>query len=203
MDSKLVLHFVRLDDEVGLFSTEFFHIAVGELRRTVRGKTPGAFRSQGVFQWSSAVQALAVLFLKSKCACAPNMPDYSDDTIEGMKGSRALSLDYAITKGPIWVADMFGTDSFGRLIAPRLFRRTNSNLKFPGPVVIAVNDNVLRPCDVSITLDGVLVEERAQLVELLKRVMTQCGMRSSAPGEGVTELRQLKHSEEKKLMAVA
>jgi hypothetical protein len=70
--------------------------------------------------------------------------------MSGGLGSPAASLDYALTKQPRWMCEMFGTDSGGNAFAQRLFLRTNSNRKRPGPVIISLNQRCLATSDLSI-----------------------------------------------------
>lgn len=102
------------------------------VRRTIRGKTGGAFRYAGSFQWTSAVKALSLLLVRASLS-----PQNS--AIQGHVGSLAASLDYAISKQPAWITEMFGCDQQGISFARRLILRTNPERKRPGPVVLAVN----------------------------------------------------------------
>lgn len=109
-----------------------------EIFRSVRGKTPGAQMATGTFQWTRAVRAMCLLFVKSASLETPNsMNRYV--TISGGIGSLAASLDYAISKEPIWLLEMFGLELRGHTRAKRFFLRSNSELKRPGPVHVGLN----------------------------------------------------------------
>ena len=122
--------------------------ANGETRRTIRGKTGGAFRSAGSFQWTSAVKALGLLL-------AQTARNPLNSALQGHAGSLAASLDYALSKQPVWIAEMFGCDQQGISFARRLILRTNPERKRPGPVVLAVNHVYLPAAQIEVFVDGV------------------------------------------------
>ncbi len=161
---KLILNFVSSESELSLFSTEFFHPAIGESRRAIRGRTSGPFQSFGSYPWSAAVQALTLLCMRTKCGVA---------TIQGGPGSLALSLDYAIAKGPAWLIDIFGSDVAGRPFASRLFKKTNTQLKNPGPVVLAFNERALDSTQILVTLNGTEISLPHELAALRDRLELQ------------------------------
>jgi hypothetical protein len=135
----------------------------------IRGKTNGAYRGAGTFQWSSAVRAAACVFLKSKVLSdlPPGEPMLSGEAL-----SLAASLDYAITKQPAWIVDMFGVSSSGQSMARRLFRVTNSHRKRGGPVSISLNILKCPPPCVEVVLDGRTVNDPDQLRDILRRIET-------------------------------
>jgi hypothetical protein len=118
-----------------------------ESRVSVRGKTGGPFRSAGSFQWTSAVKALSLLLVKT-CATP------SDALLRGFANSLAASLDYAISKQPLWLTEMFGCDQQGISLARRLILRTNPERKRPGPVTLGINQAYIPTSQVSIFVDG-------------------------------------------------
>jgi hypothetical protein len=101
----------------------------------------------GTFQWTSAVKALAVLFVRTAAAARADEPQ---PCIIGGHGSLAMSLDYAIAKAPRWLCEMFGQTPSGELYARRVFRITNSHGKRPGPVVLAVNPLILSGTEIDV-----------------------------------------------------
>ena len=121
----------------------------GEERRSIRGKTGGAFRSAGSFQWTAAVKALGVLLVQT--ALNPK-----NGAMQGHTGSLAASLDYALSKQPIWLSEMFGCDKHGISFARRMILRTNPERKRPGPVVLAVNHFYLPASAIEVHVDGVV-----------------------------------------------
>jgi len=134
----------------------------GEERRSIRGKTGGAFRSAGSFQWTAAVKALGVLLVQT--ALNPQ-----NGTMQGQGGSLAASLDSALSKQPIWITEMFGCDQQGISFARRLILRTNPERKRPGPVVLAVNQVYLPSAAIEVYVDGYRCTESelGQLVAML------------------------------------
>jgi hypothetical protein len=71
--------------------------------------------------------------------------DEGRTVLAGARGSSIASLDYAISKQPCWLTDMFGTDSFGISLVRRLILRTNPERKRPGPVFLSLNTRYLDP----------------------------------------------------------
>jgi hypothetical protein len=118
-----------------------------ELRRSVRGKSGGAYRSAGSFQWTSAVRGLAFLLVQTAL-----IPESA--VLEGSGGSLAASLDYAISKQPMWLTEMFGSDQRGICMIRRMILRTNAERKRPGPTVLAVNQRYLPVEAMSIYSNG-------------------------------------------------
>lgn len=150
--------------------------ANSEPRRTIRGKTGGAFRYAGSFQWTSAVKALSLLM--AKAALNP-----LSSTIQGMGGSPAASLDYALSKQPVWITEMFGCDQQAISFARRLVLRTNPERKRPGPVVLAVNHVYMPAAAIEIFVDGQLCDaaQLAQLVASLSDMPVAANYSAEAP----------------------
>jgi hypothetical protein len=117
-------------------------------RASVRGKTGGAFRTAGSFQWTSAVKAFALLVVKT-CAIS------EDTLLRGDGSSLAASLDYAISKQPLWLTEMFGSDQNGICLVRRMILRTNPERKRPGPVTLGINHMYL-------PLESIVVFESGQ-----------------------------------------
>jgi hypothetical protein len=116
-------------------------------RASVRGKTGGAFRTAGSFQWTSAVKAFALLVVKT---CANN----GDMLLKGDGSSLAASLDYAISKQPLWLTEMFGSDQHGICLARRMILRTNPERKRPGPVTLGINQMYLPASSIVVFENG-------------------------------------------------
>jgi hypothetical protein len=155
---------------VGVSTAELFqtHLSKGSEsppRITVRGKTSGAYTNAGSFHFSSAVRALCLLCLKT--VIMEKSRSYELPVLIGERGSLAASLDYALAKQPMWIQEMFGSDVNGAALAPRLFRRTNSHRKRPGPVVIKVNERALPPQNIHIHWNGRKIDDIVALETLL------------------------------------
>ena len=102
------------------------------------------------------------LALMSKSASVDTLP-----LVLGFRGSLVASLDYALTKQPAWLVDMFGCDVSERPMGQRLFSRANSHLKRPGPVAIGLNTKALAPEDLHIFWNAQRVEDVESSRELL------------------------------------
>lgn len=148
--SELTLFFTG-NEAPELFRTYFTHPLLERERRCVRGKSEGAYRGYSSFQWTSAVKALAVFFLRARLQA-----DERDERVllEGESGSLAASLDYAIGKLPAWMMDMFGVDGRGTTLLARIVNRTNPERKRPGPVALSLNQGALPPCNVKVIWDS-------------------------------------------------
>ena len=136
----------------------------------VRGKTSGAFARYGCFQWTSGVRGVCVAFLRFILADRDPGLDYC---LSGGRSSLAASLDYALSKGPSWLSDMFGSGRNGTLYARRFFRITNPNRKRPGPVVVSINESVIKSYQVRFFWEGRQVMESKELYALLIAIEEQ------------------------------
>ena len=128
------------DPQPTLRETSFAHpLLAGDLR-SVRGKTSGAQRNLGSFQWTPAVKALSFLLLNHLAEGRAEGAATSSTgfILSGEAGTLASTLDYALSKQPAWLLDMFGVDKHGTPIINRLIRRTNPERKRPGPVSLAL-----------------------------------------------------------------
>jgi len=156
--AQLTLDFASSDDQIQLEKTSFR--LAGDLEYiAVRGKTAGAYKCTGSFQWTPAVKAVCVLFLQALTRRHGNHP--SRPTISGRRGSPASSLDYAIEKEPQWLCDMFGLDESGKTNLRRLFLRTNPRGKRPGPVSISLNGSLLPTTDIKVLVDSMPIHDPA------------------------------------------
>lgn len=163
MTDAIQLSFAKAGPQaVELLAVQYRPAGCSEDRLSVRGKTAGAYSNAGTFQWTAAVQGASAVFLKT--LLHDKMETSLQPYILGGRSSLAASLDYALVKGPAWLADMFGTTSLGGLRAKRLFRVTNPNRKRPGPVVVALNMNMLPSSNIRVTLDGDVVEDSSLLL---------------------------------------
>lgn len=148
---------------VELYESEFRFDAASPVLSCIRGKSAGAYRNFGSFHWTSAVKAMAILALEYKLSFLARRPA---QPLVGERSSLASSLDYALSKETNWLSDMFGFDAHGRLLAKRLFHRTNSNRKRPGPVALAINYHLLDPESVIVELDGKKLLSAGEVADL-------------------------------------
>jgi hypothetical protein len=146
--------------EPSLSKVAFSHPINDKELLTIRGRTSGAnLDIGGTFPWTKALTALSVLGVSSALQ--------ANAVISGLRGSPASSLDYAITKGPVWIHEMFGTDRNGTPRARNYFRRTNTELKRVGPVLICFSPTIEK---IQITRDGNLIEDEKSLKLLLEQL---------------------------------
>lgn len=94
---------------------------------------------KGSFTWSSAVRALCILLVKT----SPQIRGLNNQeaSISGEAGSLAASLDYALSKQPRWLTEMFGIRGNGIPNIRYLIHRSNSGRKKPGPVQLHIRSD--------------------------------------------------------------
>lgn len=168
---SIVLHFAG-NSSVELIRSEFRDMTRDYSRVCVRGKASDSSTNEGSFQWTSGVRAMCAVFLRFAIADREQPFGYC---LQGGRGSLASSLDYALSKSPTWLLEMFGAGPQGTPYARRLFRISNPNRKRPGPVVISVNNHLLENDSVRIVLDGTPVVDPEQLRRLLDSVENVSG----------------------------
>ncbi len=175
MKASIQLYFSSQDSRIQLDELIFEHPLLENTLHSLRGRAqiPGF----GVFTWSSAVSALCLLFLQSRVNRGEARPGIA--LLQGNKGTAASSLDYAISKKPNWILDMFGTDSHGQPILRRLISRRNSEMKRPGPVSLYLNSNV--HVDVFLNGDQCISQDSLSRVQEL---LSRRSKRLSGSGEG-------------------
>ncbi len=174
-----------------LIQFSFRHPIHRNERFSYRGKTGGAHNEQGSFQWTPAVQALALFFLK----CIARS-DASETALSGGYGSPATSLDFAINKQPVWLQDMFGVAVDGTCLIHRLVLRTNPGSKRSGPVELNLNVRQLSPEGITVYLGDERVTDSKRLepvivsIEALfsRFVSRRAKPRSRADAHGVDSL---------------
>ena len=169
---RMTLSFITSENSIALNRTSFRHPLLQEETVAIRGATaPNTF---GNFRWSSGVRALALLMIRhalvldkrrngGKELCEPA-------AIEGGEHSLAASLDYALSKQPLWLQDMFGVSPQGGQLARLLFRRINPDRKRPGPVVIFIAN---KDFDVSVEVNGGKIHDVSNLRLLQERLESQ------------------------------
>lgn len=160
---KLVAHFAGTGSDCELIETSFMHPSVGEERRCIRGKRSGAYRDCSTFQWTKAVQALALLLVEA--ALRKHQPSHAPLLI-GRTGSLASSLDYAIDKQTSWLYEMFGWDSKGAGLSRKLLLRSNPGQRMKAPVAISMNLNYLDPTNITIMFEYAELKTEQELIAL-------------------------------------
>lgn len=178
--AKIVLEFSSKKN-LTLSTVSFSHNLLQEEHLSFRGKGVNILQGNHSFQWTPAVRAMSLLFLWTKGQYVNpflRSPLYLS-TLSGGKGSFAASLDYALSKKPSWLLDMFGLDAQGDSIAPRLFIRGNPERKRGGGVIVAINPIHLSADNIEIFCNGREVSKTES--ELLGHVMAQKRNFSSLP----------------------
>jgi len=133
---------------------------------SVRGKTAAGVSGAGSFQWTSAVKALTLIL----CKVAAQKFDHqmtAPVSISGQEGSLASSLDYALSKQPMWLIEMFGVDSCSNSYLRRILYRSNPERKLPGPVIISVNPKVMTHNNIECWWNGKLLDTKSDLMNLI------------------------------------
>jgi hypothetical protein len=160
--TELVLWFSKSwSHEVELERT-IFSRDDGKEMYAMRGKTIGAYGKVGTFQWTPGVKALSVVFLTALSRYLAQIDTYLP-LLEGGKGSLASSLDYALSKQPDWLFDMFGQDTDGNAYLRRLIYRSNSGMRRNGPIGISLMEDFLSPKYIKIFLNGKEIKDAEQL----------------------------------------
>ena len=171
-DCKLNLHFSR-GPKPELFRIGFVD-ETGAAVSAVRGKSDGAHRGAGSFQWTSAVRALAILAVQTRLHGA------MQGGLSGERGSSAAALDFALGKPPRWLLELFAAR--GQRIG-RYFRRSNPELKQAGPVTVRFHDSHLDATAITIEIQGEAVRSDAELHGLLSALNGEVDEASPLGGE--------------------
>jgi hypothetical protein len=178
--NRMSLKFLSNDSSAELFESEFSCSLVGRTLRCARGRHAFTECLEGTFLWTAAVQSMSAVAIKSKIAGLTRASPQAWPQAAGLSSdstSWALSLDFALSKKPRWLLDMFGVDQSGAPILKRLFFRMNPEKKRPGPAWVSINPAFLDPTDITISLDGVEITTVPELRALLKLI----GLADKAP----------------------
>ncbi len=150
-----------------LVATSFSHPRLATELHSVRGREPSIHEVSGSFQWTSAAQALTVLMLKT---AASRRGLNVVPVLQGSVGSLASSLDFALTKLPSWLLEMFGRDNRGCPLARAILHRSNSGLKHTGPVVIGIGGFARKELQVEVRVGTSLLTDSAQIIALASQI---------------------------------
>lgn len=139
----------------------------------MRGKSGAVSGTGESFQWTPAVKALVLLFLRTKFSS--NETELTADcikgsSIEGEPGTPASSLDNALGKEPVWLIELFGRDAAGAPLCRRLFRRANPDRRFAGPVAVGLNAAHWSGHEIAIENCGRPVAASSELENLIERI---------------------------------
>jgi len=171
---KFVLEFEG-DVKPELVATLYFCPITGRELRSIRGRVSPSRSGLGTFQWTSAVIALSIAFLRARIVHEAGSADKDwteQASLQGRSGSFAASLDFALSKEPLWLQEMFGVDSSGNAIGRRIFTRVNSEGKRVGPTSVILNRSFIAPSDIMILLNGKSVVEIHELRDVLTQLLS-------------------------------
>jgi diguanylate cyclase (GGDEF)-like protein len=171
---QLTLTF-SVGSEVALWRTEFSHPSYApQVRRSERGREEGPREGGLSFPWSAAVKALAAYVLRY-AAWGRRQRQGDCPILEGGRGTAAATLNYALSKKPDWLCDMFGADNLGSAFLPDLLKRRNPDLKREGvPVELWLDPRSLPPEQVEIVVAERRVEDAAEMEELAVAIGATC-----------------------------
>jgi hypothetical protein len=149
----------------------------------VRGKTAGAYKNAGTFQWTPGVKAISVIFLTALSRYLKKSKVMLP-VLGGGRGSLASSLDYALNKQPEWLFDMFGADANGNCYLRQLLLRSNSGRRRSGPVRISLNEEMLTPDSIEVYVADALIDDPEELERLaLSIISTDAKANDEGPSE--------------------
>jgi len=137
---------------------------------SVRGKTAGAYKNAGSFQWTPGVKALTLVLIKALIRELKQTTTFMP-LLEGDRGSLAASLDYALDKQPDWLLHMFGSDNDGNAYLRQLLLRSNSGMKRSGSVGISLNEQLFSPQSIKIYFRDVAVKHVEELDRLAQSII--------------------------------
>lgn len=160
-NSSMDFHFSMENNEPALDSMRFKSPLTRDVSISAfRGAPVASWSGERWFRWTSAVCALSYLAVQYR-----EMIHSGSDipVLQGYGGSMAASLDYALSKKPAWLLDVFGVTSKGDPNALRIFQRRNGCRKLPGPVLIRFNPNIVGPDSIQVHLNGRLLTEPHEL----------------------------------------
>lgn len=168
--AKLSLYFAGGGKSLALYETSFEAESLDDPLHCLRSQTLQA-GGRGNFRWSSAVRALAVLFVRARSLQCLSADISEEPLLQGTAQSLAASLDYAISKQPNWILDMFGVDRHGRSFLRKLLVRVNPERKRPGPVQLFLSPWAKSNLTIEVSVNSLKVEAKesldaiAQLIE--------------------------------------
>lgn len=160
MSAKLIIDLEHGDQGLQLATTTFIKDSVLQSVRGSRGKG----RETGAFRWTKAVKALTVL------CCGSSLNQSGHFVLRGEGHSLASSIDYATSRAPLWLTEMFGFYPNGIPVAKLLIQRQNPERKTGGDVIVRLNQHILKPADITVTYQGSEVTGRP-LLDLLNKLI--------------------------------
>ncbi|RMD87674.1 MAG: hypothetical protein D6808_01030, partial [Candidatus Dadabacteria bacterium] len=148
--------------------TPCFGDTCGVTRVSLRGRTGSS--QVGTFAWSSGVKALCSLFIKQKIFDLSQDEALPYPKLSGSRGSMAASLDYALSKEPQWLQDMFGITYDGTLIVKQIIERLNPERKAGPVVMIWLSPDFTEGSEINIYYSGKPVVDVLHLEQILEGI---------------------------------
>ena len=173
---KLKLFF---DSRSGPLLTQI-HFCHPLMRKIIKSKRRGVAcgdENSNFFPWSAAVRGLAILLLRSiipstKQEFSGGLICFGGESyLQGLGKSAAASLDYALSKNPRWLLEMFGRDSMGKPLCRLLTNRINSARRRAGPVLIGLNPDFIPAANIEVYLDSKPVRRRTVIEKILQDII--------------------------------
>lgn len=156
-------------------------------RVSVCGENTAPYRMANPFHWVPAVQAMSILLLRT-AAWLNDSSKRNNEALPALRGegsTPASSLDYALSKMPSWLAEMFGRDEDSNLIALALFKRENPERKQLGPVTVSVDSNAAQHLAINIRVNDRPVTNPHEMAAMA----TAIGIMWQAPAEIMKEFK--------------
>lgn len=171
---QIELNLVKDEESLSLVETCFIDDKDGQQIVCVRGGGAG-HHGCGTFPWTKGVRALTLLLVKNALSALKQRDsrskkrfDMENSMLIGYADTPAASLDYALSKEPNWLCDMFGLTLSGEMVARRLLRRTNPERKLPGPVRISLNSRA--GLEILVYLNGQKIDQVTALCTILEQL---------------------------------
>lgn len=189
------LRFLNQDEDAYLEEVRWRNnsLSISSLRGAALG-------SAARFKWSPAVRSLAHFFIRAAQLRVEGF-DSNTPILSGVQGSTAATIDYALSKRPLWLCDMFGADTQGRPNLLSIVRRENSNLKRPGPVRLYLAPRAERELSISIYIHNQRLIHQSEFEHLLNSLAPTYTIRSKSQSARDSSSRQPKTPRWKKIRA--
>lgn len=156
MKISVELHF-RESQEIYLERTIVSSALLPRRLVSVRGKSAWSVASTGSFEWTSAVRALSLLLVQNAITSGFRL-----------EGHLAQSLDYTLSKKPLWLREMFGI-SEGVNFCNRIFKR--SRCEYSAQIVVQLKLDILPTTGLKIYSNGRLIEGTSRLLAFRDKIV--------------------------------
>lgn len=161
---------VKQNIKTELYQTIFSPVQSNKSIVAVRGRNSGAYINAGSFIWSNSVKALVFFLIQAKIAWEIKS-DLNQPIWSGNKNSNCYKLIVTLNREPLWINDMFGSDSRGRSRLHHLLLISNRYLNFGTQVAINLNIKCFTPADIQIYLNNHLIYDFNILLRIQKNIL--------------------------------